>query len=489
MEMDKPNEIRRRSLSGIKWTTAQTVVIGLLGPLSQIVRARFLSADELGAVAVLMIIYGIVQTIENAGLGQAMVQKSSISEEERFTFLIFALVFGMIGSLLLFFTGSYVEKAFGVPGSAHLIRIGGPLLFFAVIDQYIRALFYRELLFRGPAIIETLKKVVNIILMLILFIGGFGAQSVVLALLISTVIGVFILGILAIKRKIIKLKPVWAKSAIRQLINLGAPIAGKQLFTYFTHSADEIVIAIALPPATLGVYHLAKETLQKLQILITGSFSRVLLSLFSRIGKDNAKLSRVYARITLVISYIGIPVFVGVALTAHDIVPAVFGQNWIEAVPAFRVLSFALIPIVLTANISTSLMYAMNKAGTVLIIDIAVNTPYLVVLFFLQGQGLMPVLLAYLVYCFIKTVVLQTASNLQLSLGPGEHLAIYGRVVLRVVVMAILVIITSILVHPVDNIFIRAGVSIFVGVVGMVSAVYLTDKPAIHELLSVIKRS
>lgn len=465
------------------------MIVALLGPVSQIIKARFLKPAELGAVAVLMIVYGLVRTIENAGLGQSMVQKEEFNESDRFTYLIIAFVFGLIGSVGLFILSYFIENIVSVPGSALLIKYSSPLLFFAVFDQFFRALLHRELLFRGAAITETIKRIVNIVLLMLFLSIGFGAQAVVFALIGSTLLGAIFLGFLTIKHRISSFQISWSASALKQLKTIGLPIAGKQIFTYITHRADEMVIAVALSAETLGIYHLAKETLQKLQSLVTGSFARVLLSLFSRIREDREKLSRVYARITLVVSYIGIPIFVGVALTAHVVVPAVFGTKWIDAVPAFRVLSLALIPIVLTANISTSLLYSVGKAKTVLLLDFAVNIPYLLILYIIRGQGLMPILITYLVYCFMKGIVLQTASNLQLEINAKEHIYIYIRVLIRVLFMVIVVAATNYFLISMENVFISALILVISGFFSMIIISFFTDKPALKELMTITSRT
>ena len=369
------SSIRDRSLSGIRWTLAQTVFVALLGPVSQIVKARFLVPEELGVVAVFMMVYGLLHTIENAGIGQSIVQKESLDRAERFTYLIIAAASGLLGALLLFAIAEPAARLFRTPEAAILLRLSGPLLFFFFFDQYFRAIFQRQLLFRGQAIVESGKRVLNLIL-LVIFLGmGFGPIGVAHAMLLSTVVGAVALFFLTFVRGDLSFEYRWAPSATAHLISFGLPIAAKQIFTYVTHRADEFIIGIFLNPSTLGIYHLAKETLQRLQGLITSSFSRVLLSLFSRIRDDRQRLTLIYTRISIVVSYFGISIFLGLALTAGSVVPAVFGPQWTAAVPVFQVLSIALIPIVLTANLSSSLLYSVGSSKSVLVADILVNVP------------------------------------------------------------------------------------------------------------------
>ncbi|MCC6944793.1 MAG: oligosaccharide flippase family protein, partial [Thermomicrobiales bacterium] len=410
-EPSTTQEIRRRSIAGVRWTVAQTIVVALLGPVAQIVKARFLSPGELGAVAVFMIVYGLMNTMENAGLSQSIVQKQELDGGDRFTFLLLALGLGVAGSTGLFLLSTTIEAIVGVPGSGELIGTGSLLLLFAMADQYLRALLHRALLFRGTSIVESAKRALNVIFSFLFFVLGFGPQSIVLGLLACSIVATGSLILLALHHRVVRLELRWKGEAIRHLGGFGLPVAGKQFFTYFTHQADEMVVAVALTPETLGYYHLAKETLQKLQSVITGAFSRILLSLFSRLRGDRARMSRVYGRIALFVSYVGISLFVGLALTAHDVVPAVFGSRWAGSVQAFQVLSIALIPIALTANLASSFLYSLGKSRGVLLADIATNLPYVVCLYLLRNSGVQAILFAYLVYCFAKGISLQGMAN------------------------------------------------------------------------------
>jgi O-antigen/teichoic acid export membrane protein len=213
----------------------------------------------------------------------------------------------------------------------------------------------------------------------------------------------------------------------------------------------------------------------------------VLLALFSRIREDKGQLTRVYQRVTLMVSYVGISVFVGVALTADAVVPVVFGTEWAAAVPAFQLLSIALIPIVLTANLSSSLLYALGKSSSVLIADLAINLPYLVALILVARQGLMSVLYLYLGYCFVKGIALQSMSNRRLSMNGLEHLTIYARATARVAIMAAVVIAINIVFRGTPRVAVHAAVAVVGGAVTIVLATWFTDRDVVRQLKAVFR--
>ena len=481
MTEDESGSVRRRSLQGFRWTAVQTAVLALIGPLSQIIKARFLLPEELGAVAVLMIIYGLLHTLERSGLGQSIVQADELTCSGTFTYLVAAMAIGLMGSAAMFASAEVVQRLFAVPGSAQLIRLGSPLLFLTMLDQVARALLHRDLRFRGTSAIEMVKRAVNLTSLWVLLAAGQGALSVVLSMLLATAVSSVLLTALVLRGGAIRLAARVDRNVLRHLWSFGSRVGVKQLFTYFTHRADELIIGIALTPEALGVYHLAKETLDRLRSLITAAFSKVLLSLFARIKDDRARLSRVYERVLLMVSYVGAPVFIGIALTADLIVPVVFGEAWVAAVTPFRFLAIAMIPIVLTANLSTSLLYALGDARAALRIELVLNLPYLAALFLASRTGLLAVLLVYVLYCFIKGVVLQYASGRRLEKGVLLQLKTITRALLRVVPMVVAVIAVTFLLQGHVTPTTELVAVIAVGAAAYAGSVLLTDRGVLRE--------
>jgi len=86
--------LKYKAIKGVKWTTVKTGIVGLIGPISQIIKAKYLSPEEFGYVAVIMIFIGLFDIVENFGISQAVIQKENVNKEEASSlfFLNIALV-------------------------------------------------------------------------------------------------------------------------------------------------------------------------------------------------------------------------------------------------------------------------------------------------------------------------------------------------------------------------------------------------------------
>jgi O-antigen/teichoic acid export membrane protein len=204
-------------------------------------------------------------------------------------------------------------------------------------------------------------------------------------------------------------------------LRFGIFVSAKQLMTYTAHRLDEVVIGYFLAPEILGIYHFGKEMLEKIRGLITSAFGKVLFPIFSKLKKNREKLSRAYQRISRYIAFGAFPVFSGIAVTAHLFVPVIFGEKWMGSIIVFQVFSIAMIFLVLTANVSTSLLYSVNKPDMVFYIDVVTNIAYFVSLLLLASYGMIAILVTYSCYIIYKTLILQYFTNSQLIQSFGSY--------------------------------------------------------------------
>ncbi|MDG5815533.1 oligosaccharide flippase family protein [Chitinispirillales bacterium ANBcel5] len=485
--MRQAENIKKRAVTGLRWTAGMTVLSALIGPLLQVVKARYMLASELASVAMFMLVYGFLQVIENAGMQETLIQKKNLTQAEKSTLFLLSVIMGLSGVTIMVFTASILEQKTNVPGTAKLLVYGSPLFFFAQVNQFFRSLLHRELIYKGPSIIVIAQRSLTLIFLLVFFMLNMGALSVVYAMLISTFISTVGLIVLVFRLGVFKPQKSIDLSILSYFFSFGVPVALKRIFTYFTRRSDELFIAVTLAPEVLGYYHLAKETLDKIITLVSSSFSKILLPLFSRINGSRKNLGKAYKNITLAVSYTGIPIFVGICLTASNLVPAIFGENWSEAILPFQVLSIAAIPTVLTANLATSLLYSVGKSKRVLILDVIINSMYLTVLYIYGPIGFDFILFSYFGYCFLKAFSLQVMVNKSLEISPAKHFGLYLRVSMRVLLMAGAIVSVNMFLSGSNNYLVNSTLLILTGVIIMPTITMYTDREAINLLKLMIK--
>jgi PST family polysaccharide transporter len=109
---------------------------------------------------------------------------------------------------------------------------------------------------------------------------------------------------------------------------------------YAYTNADFLVAGRFLGAATLGAYtfawNIASVPVEKVSSLV----ARVTPAFFARLRDDNAGLGRMLINVTDALAFITLPASLGLAVVADDLVPALLGPGWSEAILPLQILAF-----------------------------------------------------------------------------------------------------------------------------------------------------
>jgi len=484
------SKLKTQAVSGILWTTIRTVVTSLFGPLLLLVKARYLSPAEFGVMAIINIFISLINVIENFGFSTAVIQKDEVTKDERSSLFFFQILFCVFLGLLIIFLSPIFASLFDMgalqsllPILSIIIFLNGPVLLFT-------AFLEKEFHFKELSIIQIIREASLLVFTSLLLILGWGLTGIVVGQVIAVAIMAILIVYVAYRNDLLHLRFHFSFKEITPFIKFGIFIAGKQLMTQMTHHIDELIIGYFLSAEVLGLYHFAKNLLNRLRSLITTSFAKVLFPLLSKVKNDLSKLNRVYSMISKYIGVFAFPIFVGIALTANLFLPVFFGQEWIESEDFFIILSLAYIPYILTANLATSLLYSVNKPNQVLYTDIVVNIIYVLflLLFSWLELGIYLIVALYAIYLVAKTTTLQVLTSLQLHSTFKSYLSLFKYTVLATMVMSLAVLSLQLVLTNVDFLVIELVGSIIVGAVVYLIVYYLLDKQTLIGIKDLVLR-
>src|SRR5262249_8710096 len=125
---------------------------------------------------------------------------------------------------------------------------------------------------------------------------------------------------------------------------------------------DQVLIGLLLGPTPLGIYGFARRIFQLLSDLIAGALGTVSFSLVSSLQGEPAKLRRAVLFATLASSALSLPLFIGLAAVAGEMVPLAFGAHWVDAIPAVQ--GFCLLGLITSIGVlQASLIKGLGYAG------------------------------------------------------------------------------------------------------------------------------
>lgn len=403
------------------------------------IQAHYLSPEEFAYIAIILIVIGLFKLIEDFGISQAIIQRDVISVQESSSLFIFNIFLCCLLALILFGISPLLAVFFSMPDLKGYLPVVSIIVLLTGPSLLVRAFLEKMMYFKQLSLIEILRNFLVFISTTFFLFLGFGVWGVIYGQIIGISVATCAILFVAIRAKVTKLSLHFKSSDLIPFLRFGLFVSSKQLMTFVSHRLDELVIGYFLTPEILGIYHFGKNMLEKIRELMSSSFGKVLFPIFSKFKNVPYKLSRAYQMISRYIAFSAFPVFFGIAATAHLFVPVLFGDQWTNSIIVFQVFSVAVILLVLTANVSSSLLYSVNKPDLVFYIDFVTNLIYFVSLFLSIQHGMLAILIAYSCYILYKTISLQYFANLQLVNNFWDYFSELTRPALLAIAMVILV--------------------------------------------------
>ncbi|MDX1614564.1 MAG: oligosaccharide flippase family protein [Candidatus Promineifilaceae bacterium] len=350
-------EIRRRSARGVMALALRGGVGKAISLVTMILLSRLLPPADFGAFAILQLPLGWLNLIADAGISGAMIQREALSEIEArtgFTLrLLGALVLGGVGVLLAEPVGALYSLDRQAVQALRVLAVG-PLI--SALGTVPSVRLHRRLRFERLALAELGSLIVGQGTAAGLALSGAGLWSLVGGSFMTVTSGTLLVNLLAPWRPTLRLRG----PLIRQLLSFGLPYQGQGL----VHLAKDQVIpalgGLAYSETQVG-YLIWAVDLARWPRLPADYVARVAFPAFSRLQRDPAGLSRLLQPALMLVCLASFSAAaVGIVLGPR-LVPLVFGQTWLPAVPALIVF-LAQTPLDALAAVLLPLIYASGRA-------------------------------------------------------------------------------------------------------------------------------
>lgn len=144
---------------------------------------------------------------------------------------------------------------------------------------------------------------------------------------------------------------------------MGWGLAG-QLCSALNWQTDRFVLGKMVSHEALGLFTTARDFAGTAFKIFMETLMRPVLAGLSATNGDKRRMILAYGKVTSAMMAIGLPIGLGQALLAPEIVAVLLGPKWGAAAPIFALVSLALIPAVFS-SITTNLFYAMGRPDLV----------------------------------------------------------------------------------------------------------------------------
>jgi O-antigen/teichoic acid export membrane protein len=303
-------------------------VQGALWALSLLVM-RLLQPSDYGLVGIVAVFFGMFRTVQDAGIGPALVQCPTLNRRllnSAFWFfvitstLIVAVTF--IGAPLL----GLLKGETRLPGVMRALSltfiVGG-------IRAVPMALLTRTLRFRERTIAEISSAAIGSLATLALAFASYGVWSLVAGNLVTET------ALAAISWIYAGWSPGrdcdWA--GLKPILRFGLPVMMSTILWQFYFDSDFLMIGILLGPQQLGLYTIAWQIGLIPAERISAVLNKANLPVFSQMKDDPERIRRHWNTLMSMVAWTAFPVAAGMALVGGDFIRVFLAMKWTGSIP------------------------------------------------------------------------------------------------------------------------------------------------------------
>lgn len=300
--------------------------------------ARILLPDDYGIVAVINVFISFFTMIADMGIGPAIVQNKKLNDEDVsdiFIFTLFTAVVIAIGFMLFsypiaIFYGNDVYIPLG-----RILAIG---VFFNILNIVPNALLLKDKQFKTLGIRTVIITIIGGIVTSILSLNGAKYYSLAINSILVAVL-TFLFNFYYSRLKV-KLEFKW--SSVKKIRNFSTYQFGFNFINYFSRNLDNLLIGKILGPVALGYYDKAYKLMLYPVQNLTFVVSPVLHPILSDYQNDKDYIYNSYNKVVKILSLLGVFFGVFCFFASEEIILIMFGEQWINSIPAFRMLSISI---------------------------------------------------------------------------------------------------------------------------------------------------
>lgn len=320
--------------------------------------ARHVSPSAFGTMAIATVIMAFLDIFSDMGLGVAIVQFKDLTLRQVQSLFSVSIVLAVVLTALLFLVSGCVAQYYDDILLTDIIRWLCVCLFFKALNIIPNGLMLKNKRFRDIAVRTLLFQVISGVIACWMALTGWGIYALLISPIISS-IGVFAYNyynypqypVWPMERSVIK--KVWSYSMYQFLFSV---------INYFSRNADKLIIGKFFSMKELGYYEKSYRLMQLPLQNITFVVTPVLHPILSSLQNDKEQLASKNIKLTQILSWISFPLGIILFFCASPIIKIIFGNNWIPAIPVFKILAFS-VPLQMMTSTAGSIFQAAGKTN------------------------------------------------------------------------------------------------------------------------------
>jgi O-antigen/teichoic acid export membrane protein len=327
-------DLRTSATKGFAWSATQSIVSRLVATLVFIILARLVEPRDFGLIALASVFVIFFTVFAKQGFGRAVIQRAEVTDDHLDTAFWLSLGSGVGMTVILVALSPLLSALMDEPQLGDVLRLLSLTFVLQSLATVPEALLARNLNFRSIATRSVLSSVLGGVAGIAAALAGWGVWSLCVQMLVQAAVGAIVVMVAVPWRPHLNI----SREAASELWTFGSWVTASGLLNFASRRGDDLLIGSVLGSAALGIYAVAYRVLMLMTDVLMRTMDAVAFPVLSALATDPARQQRAYLGAIHRCALISIPAFAGLGIASRPIVLALFGPEWIEAIPIMRIL-------------------------------------------------------------------------------------------------------------------------------------------------------
>ena len=320
-----------------------------------VVLARLLEPELYGTIALVTVFIAILQVFVDSGLGNALVQKKDADDVDFSSVFFFNLITCATLYFLMYFLAPIIADFYNMMELVAVIRFMSLTLIVSGVKNVQQAYVAKNMLFKKFFYSTVGGTIGAAVLGIFLAYKGYGIWALAVQSVFNSTVDTIILWFTVKWRP----KKCFSIKRLLELFKYGWKLLVSALIETGYTQLRTLIIGKIYSHEDLAYYSKADQFPSPVVTNINSSINSVLFPAMSKEQNDILRVRSMTRRSIKISSYIMMPLMIGMAACADNLVEFILTDKWMPCVPYIRIFcfSYAFYP-VHTANLN-----AMNALG------------------------------------------------------------------------------------------------------------------------------
>ncbi|MDN6162484.1 MAG: lipopolysaccharide biosynthesis protein [Staphylococcus equorum] len=401
------DQLKKKALGGFIWTILESMGSRFIQLVVQVILARLLLPEDFGIVGMITIFIAISQSLLDSGFQNALIREKNVGNKEYSTVFFFNLFMSLILYGVLFFIAPFVATFYNTPILTEVLRVLGLIIIVNSFGLIQRTMLSKRLNFKRQTKIILISSMLAGLVSIILAWQGFGVWSLVLQQLLNQFFQAMLLMVMN------KWKPllIFDLPTFKRYFRFGWKLTASGIINTLYQNSFYVIIGRFYSSTQLGYYTNSQKFNDVPVQAMTQAIRKVTYPLLSELNDNEGILKTNYRIIIRYSAAASFLMMMMLSASANNLIPFIFGENWLPSVPYFQILCIAGMFYPINA-INLNILQVMGRSDLFLSLEVVKKV---VGIFFIALSIILDTGIIGLVWANVIATLFNTSLNIIIS--------------------------------------------------------------------------